>query len=442
MERLFEPGKYQPQDLCGRSDASFFTPAAWNAGGESRGQFAFHEQRDGHREGDTQQDVLKKPSPDSITAFQQKTGVDVTEKDGKYEYRLSGNSKGDVLFTTEASDKGLDAGGKKLKELVEEKVKSIKNEYRVTFAREGDDVVKQWVRKDDCSYAQGKMIKARDPMLKELVGVEAALERSQPSNVTPDGKGAKIHFLTEKKSDDAQAAYHIRDGGSSQIYFDPGMTEQKPILETDSEALKRNIQYSIEAITVHEFAHAGQRNMDWSVPVKEEKFARETGWASYEDPKTHEREFLIRGKNGEFYKRGQDHCTEGAVWALADSSGQLLGPDKKVAATFKDAKTFSADEVKQNAVVKPPTDYFANPLEMYAEGIMMFRLGQSQREALLKQSPEMYKSVKSFDQDEVNKIYGVVNGAAKYIRSPKGLLVHNTESNRKQVADFEASNLP
>lgn len=346
------------------------------------------------------------------------------------------------MFQTEASDKGLDEARQKLKELVEAKIDSIKKDFRVTFSREGENVVKQWVRKDDCSYEQGKMIKARDPMLKELVGIEAALLRSQPSNVAPDGKGAKIHFLTAKKSDDAQAAYHIREGGRSQVYFDPGMTEEKTILEADSEALKRNIQYSIEAITVHEFAHSAQRNMDWDVQARQDKFASETGWAPYEDAKTYEHSFLLKGKNGEFFKRGRDHCTDSTVWALADSSGNLLGADGKPVEKFKDAKVETADHVRQNAVVKPPTEYFSNPLEMYAEGLMLFRLGPAYRESLLKQSPQMYKSVKKFDQDEINKVYGVTDGVPKYIRNPRGYIVHNTQDNRKLVDDFEAGKAP
>jgi exonuclease VII small subunit len=54
------------------------------------------------------------------------------------------------------------------------------------------------------------------------------------------------------------------------------------------------------------------------------------------------------------------------------------------------------------ALVTPPTFYFENPAELYAEGMKLYRLSASAREHLEKVSPRLYEIIKRDNQREID----------------------------------------
>ncbi|HNB22916.1 MAG TPA: hypothetical protein PKZ32_10870 [Candidatus Melainabacteria bacterium] len=385
--------------------------------------------------------AVSKPQTE-IQKFENKQGVCVETKDGKYRYLLKIQGEDRELFTTEADSKGLEKAEAELAKLRREKTAELAKTFKVSFSLDGEDVLRQWVQKDDCSWQRGNMIKARSPNLAELSGIEAALYKAQPSQLTQDGsQGVKFYFLTDHYyKHDVALAYHIQQDKNNKqsVYFEPGANEGKPITEKDADRMGDHHLYSIEAVTHHELMHNAQQNLNWNVPSQKEKWARKVGWLPFEDPKTHETKWIFTGKKDELYRRDQDHCKDDFKWCACGKHGELQDDNGKSVSRIKDAKHFSLDQIRDLAEVKPSTRYFVNPLEMFAEGGMKYRINEKRREELYKDSPRLYDAVKEHDQQELDLRYGKdSSGASKYIRSASGIIVLNTADARAEIQKFE-----
>ena len=382
----------------------------------------------------------EEPLAKEISEFETKTAVTVTRKGEKFEYSISYDGKDKILATTDATTKGLEEADKKLTEQVLEKMKELEKTFSVTFSKAGDDVVKQWIEKADCSWERGEMIKARNPNMIEIHGIQAALYRCQPSDITVNKTGVKFHFLeTNYYKDQPVLAYFTsadKDGNPS-VFFEPGANKSKPATERDSARFKRDHLMSVEALTTHELSHNHQAKTGWYTPAEKEKLAKSIGWVPIID-KNGATDYIMKGKSGEFFRYGKDHCKDSKVWVKCDSNGDPLDDKGEKAGSFKAAKQLKRTDVSENALVKPLTYYFPSPLEMYAEGLMMYRLGGKDREQLLKESPALHEAAKKGDQVEIDARYGSDSGgAARYIRNADGMLKENTEAERKLVKEFE-----
>lgn len=417
------------------NDAEFSaTPEKLREEGELCGRPRSLERKDGTAEN-------KQPLTDA-QKFEQKHGVSVETKDGKYLYILKINGQDKELISTDANLKGIEKAEAELAKLKREKTADLEKIFKVSFSQDGEDILKQWVQKDDCSWERGSMIKARSPNLAELSGIEAALYRAQPSQLTANGaQGVKFYFLTQHYyKNDVALAYHIQQDKNNRqaVYFEPGANEGKPITEKDADRMGKHQLYSIEAVTHHELMHNAQQNLNWNTPKEKEKWARKLGWLPYEDPNTHETKWLFTGKKDELYRRDQDHCKDAFNWCACGKHGGLENEQGSGVSRVKDAKHFTLDQVRDLAAVKPSTRYFVNPLEMFAEGGMKYRINEKRRQELLEDSPRLYDAVKEHDQQELNTRYGKEpSGEPKYIRSPNGILVKNTAEARAEIQTFE-----
>lgn len=375
-----------------------------------------------------------------IGEFESKTAVTVVRKGEKFEYSISYDGKDKVLATTDATTKGLEEAEKKMTDLVLEKMKELEKTFNVKFSKEGDDVVKQWVEKADCSWERGVMVKARNPNMIEIYGIQAALYRCQPSDIAVNKNGVKFHFLeTNYYKDQPVLAYFTsadKDGNPS-VFFEPGANKKKPATERDSARFGRDHLFSVEALTTHELSHNHQAKTGWYTPAEKEKLAKSIGWMPVVD-KDGATDFIMKGKSGEYYRYGKDHCKDSKVWVKCDSNGDPLDEKGAKAGSYKAAKHLKRTDVSESALVKPLTYYFPSPLEMYAEGLMLYRLGGKDREQLLKESPALHEAAKKGDQVEIDARYGSnESGAARYIRGADGLLKDNTEAERKAVKEYE-----
>ncbi len=385
----------------------------------------------------------KGPTPDPSAEFGKKHALDVTTSNGKYVFSLKLNGSDKELFKTDATQKGLDDAEKEVAKLVEKKQKDLETNLNVAFSTAGEDVIKQWIEKPDCTWERGPMVTARAPRLAELYGIEAALNKAQPSHLNKDGsKGLKFYFLTETYyKNDPALAYFIREDKDKRpaIYFDPNGTNNKPITEVDAKRSGKNYLNSIEALTQHEIFHNAQHNMGWDKYDVKDRFARMIGWLPYEDPKTHETKWIFKGKKDDLYRREQDNCKDPTKWCACHSGGELVNDKGKEVDKVKDAQQFTRDAIQDLALVRPSTWYFVNPVEMFAEGGMKYRLNEETRAELLTESPKLYDAVKIHDQEEIDKYRGVDGQArSNFIRMPDGTLAKNSGENAKTVQEFEA----
>ncbi len=434
MLQLSKPLFADSSDNNSEPQISFSTPDQLREEGELCGRPRSLERKDGNAEN-------SKPLTET-QKFEKKQGITVETKDGKYSYILKVHGQDKELFTTDANSKGLEKAEAELAKLKQAKIADLEKVFKVSFSKDGEDILKQWVQKDDCSWERGNMIKARSPNLAELSGIEAALYKGQPSQMTKDGsQGVKFYFLTEHYyKHDVALAYHIQqDKGNRQaIYFEPNANDGKPITEKDADRMGKHHLYSIEAVTHHELMHNAQQNLNWNTPKEKEKWARKLGWLPYEDPKTHETKWIFTGKKDELYRRDQDHCKDSFQWCACGKHGELQDGQGKSVTKVKDAKQFTLDQVRDLAEVKPSTRYFVNPLEMFAEGGMKYRINEKRRQELLEDSPRLYDAVKEHDQQELNIRYGTEgSGEPKYIRSTSGILVKNSAEARAEIQAFE-----
>lgn len=416
-------------------------------GGAERGAERVDERgaKDGAERGSERADErleAQPTKPQPLAAFEKKHGVTVQEKDGQYVFTIGVKGKDKELLKTDATPQGLEQAEKEIAKLEAAKQAHLETTFKVSFSTDGEDVLKQWIEKSDCSWERGAMIKARKPNLAELYGIESALYRAQPSHLTRDGKqGVKFYFLLNNYyKDDPALAYFIRSdkNGRQAVYFEPGANEGKPPTEEDADRMGKHHLYSIEAVTHHELMHNAQHNIGWDTPSTKEKYARQIGWVPFEDPKTHETKWIFKGKQEDQYRRDQDHCKDDFKWCSCSKAGGLQNPAGQTVNRVADARHFKLDEVRDLALVKPSTRYFVNPLEMFAEGGMKYRINQRRREELLTESPTLYEAVKSHDQDEINRTYGLdAAKQPKYIRSVDGYVVLNTPEHKKAIQDFE-----
>ncbi len=394
------------------------------------------------RREETKEEKDKGATPDPVVDFGKKHAVDVTTSNGKYVYSLKVNGADKELFKTDATKKGLDEAAKELAKLIEKKQKDLETNFKTEFSTDGEDVIKQWVEKPDCSWERGPMVKARGPRLAELYGIEAALNKAQPSHLDQKGtKGLKFYFLTDTYyKNDPALAYFIREDKDKRpaIYFDPNGTANKPITEADAKRSGKNYLNSIEALTQHEIFHNAQYNMGWDTYATKERFAKMIGWLPYEDPTSHETKWIFKGKKDDLYRREQDNCKDPIKWCACHSSGQLVNNKGKDVDKVKDAQQFTRDEITNLALIRPSTWYFVNPVEMFAEGGMKYRLNEETRAELLTESPKLYDAVKIHDQEEIDKYRGVDSQArSNCIRMPDGTIGKNSAENVKTVQDFE-----
>lgn len=377
-----------------------------------------------------------------VQEFENKHAVTVSKNGNEYEYKIAVYGKDKLLFKTDATDQGLAQAEKELAKLIDEKQKELTKSFKVSFSKEGDDVVQQWIEKPDCSWERGPMVKARSPQLLELYGIEAALYRSQPSSLNSKGdEGVKFHFLKDNYyKDQPVLAYYVSSDkdGKPAVYYEPGANNRKPATEADADRMKQHQLFSIEALTIHELNHNHQAKMGWYTPADKEKLAKEIGWLPFVDPKTKEQDWLLQGKNGELFRLGRDHCKDSKVWVKVNKNGEPLDDKGQPAGTFKAAKHFTRNEVTNAALVKPVTYYFVNPTEMFAEGLMLLRLDQKRREELLRESPRLYRAAKVQDQREIDRHFGTeADGTSKFMRDQNGYIVQNNAANRKKIQDVE-----
>jgi hypothetical protein len=381
-------------------------------------------------------DDALRPEPPRFGVLAAETGLIPRVKDDRLEFYLKVSGEDRLLFSTDRTAKGLDEARNKIRDLVSSKQSDLTTRYGVRFSSENEVADRQWVIAPDGSMSKGDEIKSRPPKLAELYGIEAALAKAQPSHLSKDGKdGVKFYFLKESfikdEGSDTIAFYVNKDTqGKPAVYMQPFATQGRPITEKDGPVAG---EYSLESLLTHELGHNTEYTLNWPDEKTLIDVSKRLGWAPYEDPTTHETIWLIETKNHQFYK-----LIEGEDWVRCNATGHMVDKTSQPVDDVAKAEHATASQVRDAALVRPPTEYFDNVVEMFAEAIMLYRVSPAKRADLLKQSPSLYAFVKEQDQAEIDLHHGKdAKQQSKLLRLPDGQLVPNTSESRTQIADFE-----
>ncbi len=374
--------------------------------------------------------------------------------------RLSANGKEqEIYFTADTKDQVVmraptDATADQLKapleKIVNDKIKTIESEYKVTFATPGEEVEKARLQDPKtCEYKRGDMIHAKLPTLPGLYGIAEGLKHSSPSQFAADGvTGTKIYILDQKYmpniygNKEVLGVYKQDKDRRPALYMTPaGMA--LPPTEADRAAVgaPRYLAWGI----AHELTHNSQKNNwpDYPDPETTEKFGWRTTSFVNEAGKTLMQVDQFVGKNGELYMNGQDDCHSPSTWYLTNQDRQPLDAKGNVVEKIADAQKFTNEELMDRAAVRPFTYYFMNPKEMMSEALTAYRLGPDTRSKLMNDSPILYKVTQEYDRAEIEKFYGKnAEGLSNKVRLPDGTIADRNKSSLELIANFEKTAKP
>ncbi len=368
---------------------------------------------------------------ETVLEFERRNKIGVVRQGNTYNYVLRANGTQETLTTTDATDKGLKEAQRQLDKLAADKATEIEQRYRVSIANQDEYIGKINVM---AAQSSGIMdVYARAPRLAELVGLEAALNKSDPSK-----NDLQIYFVRDLYPRGwGVFAYYDKDpSGRPAIFLQPGVDDRPPT-ERDrpgqaflSGSLDQ--QASLEALITHEIAHRGQLRMGWDQVSVVTDIAEKMGWKPYVSPRGETRYLLV---STEVDSAGNPRLySNRGSWILSNQKGEAIDKVGKLVEPL-DTVTVTNDEMLARTSVKPATSYFRDPIEMYAEALMFLRLGEQSRKDLLNRSPGLYDLVKGKDQEEIDKEYG----AGKMIRSGSGKLVPDNPANRTATTSWETS---
>jgi hypothetical protein len=343
-----------------------------------------------------------------VDAVQDKYGVSIKEKNGKYEYTLHANGVDTVVASSnDLSKDSMEKAEQQMQNAVTAQKVQLENRYSIRFAGSNDRLNSGYDEQTKKPVSVG----AREPRLDELAALQAALKQSEPSNLAEKKDKKLLVFFAAEATGPGRARFEPNHNGDPEHPTDqPAMyifpkTKGSPPTVADAAQLPPdadgNKKVSLEQILVHEFAHNGQNNTNWKQrSPEEEAHARTLGWVPGKDDEGHQ-VWYIQGKDGFNY--------------MPDEQGNyrrkdLSGNDVDVAgkqSTKENAYTLSDKKMRETALVRTGTDYIgAHPAEVAAEGTMRFRISAEQRKGLQKDSPQLYEATRKNDQTEIDRTYG------------------------------------
>ena len=376
-----------------------------------------------------------------------KFGVQQKDVDGLVEFSFRADGREHVLMRTPATLDGMREASEKLKAITTQKIEHISSRYKVSFAKPGEFATVERKQGEECATVKGENVYARQPTLPQLIAVDEALQRSEPSQLV-EGKdeGVKIYFLDKRIYPPVYGGRQIlgmqvpadKDGRPA-TFITPDGAALPPTEKDIKDAAPGN--RNLKWVLAHELTHNSQQNM-WLNSMIPKTISDALGWDLRNLEKDGkvllQMDFALKGKNGEYYSHNRNDCKSDSVWYLANKDADPLNAEGQKIEKISEAPHFTNDEVIARAKVKPITYYFGNPREMHSEGLTAFRYDRATRLKLMQESPEMYKTVKEYDQQEIAKFYGTDQfGRGRMVRLPSGALITRTPFAERSITRFE-----
>lgn len=371
-----------------------------------------------------------------------------------YEYHLRANGEDKILFSTKANGEGLQEAQRKLRDKVDEQKGEIERKYGVKFTPAGEKIGNQSrIDRNGEEVETDTPITSREPTLPELVAVDSALKKSEPT-FRLGNKALKLEFANQDAIKDVPAAgaeYHPPQPGESDsavLKFFPGALKLPPT-ERDVKVKDKGGQAdSLEAVIDHELGHSSENNIA-TISPEDAQYKRDMGWVPLKSNPKEDSDWALRGKDGRLYQpvptpagvkwfpiEGNKGYDEQGNYQgrYIDRSGKPLQQAGKADLGAIDSQVHSLDrqQIMDRADIRPSSIYNEEPSEEMAEGLRNFRINAESRKNLLQTSPGLYAAAAKLDQQEIDKFYG----PGKKVRLPDGAIADDDEISRKRVKDF------
>lgn len=360
--------------------------------------------------------------------FARKNGLELKKTaDQKLEFGLQANGERLSIATVEQTKAGLEQLEKILKETKEAKRQEIEEKYQVKIAGLDDPKPRQQVPQKDGKPVAGKELALREPKLKELLGIEAALEKAHPSQLPAEGKDPlRFYFLKDStyyKDAKGVATFESNIHGAPAVIVEPNTLDKSPVSEKDRKKQIFTDHHSIESVIIHELGHNTEDKL-FKTPEAKAAVYDKLGWSAIpQDPKAPQHpdevaNYMLRGPQGIGYAPAG--IEPGRNWLRLNKSGQVRGAIHPLSAA-------------RLAEVKPATQYFEGPHEVLAEGLTMLRLGDQYRSHMLNRDQKLYDTIKEIDQKELDVSFG----QGKFMRSYDGKVVEQSRENLRLLKEAE-----
>ncbi|MFN8657018.1 MAG: hypothetical protein U0105_11825 [Candidatus Obscuribacterales bacterium] len=338
---------------------------------------------------------------------------------------------GNLLYKSEVvTDKGsveIGSAGNplelkaKLENWRRETVGRLSGEFNVSLSADGDTMF-NGPRNRFTGKEEGPRTPLRSPRIDELIAVERALINAIPSYVSP--------YPNEKKTF-MFIADNFPNPGGAYVWWD-----ERVIIGGDY--TKYNWSFlQFQGAIEHELAHQGQYN------VRDISSYAALGFVYGWIPRSTEQGEIYRDEHGEplqYFLLGRDgYCYEaqsGDVWGRVSGAGRPLDESGKESSPSSHPQlTVNNDQMRELALVRPPTTYFTTLFEEDAEARILLKRGERSRADLLMHYPQAYYAAKNADQREIDQL------SPGMMRSSGGTLVLNSAENREQLESWERAQL-
>lgn len=361
-----------------------------------------------------------------MSAVAKDNGLEVASKqDGdeiSFRYYAELNGKEETILETGDSPENAAA---QLRNYSDKKVKDLEKTFNVDISEEGET--------DNRSGSPNifgiGLYQTRAPNAGEVTALEKSLLTSVPDTETFNGEPLKISFLKHEIPGQTVAFARGRE-----IVIEPARSQER-----------------LKHVINHELAHIGQQqdshdavpsfleSATGSDDIRRE-FADKLGWHASRNG------WLLEAQDGSFWRAAS--YGRNVDWLRTDDDGSPL--DEKGERTdswwnpFDEgdskAQRINSDRMQETARVKPPSNYFPDPAEMWAEMASLFRASEDERKRLFENSEQTYALARELDQKQIDSEFGTnEKGEPRMIRLPNGVVVENTEQHKAEIQAFEQS---
>jgi hypothetical protein len=375
--------------------------------------------------------------------FSKSNGVEVVQHNNKLEYHLKGHKE--ALFTTDASEKGLQEADHKLKQMVQQKEAELHKKYGATFSINGENAGKQQILSKGGWVNGTDDVKCRAPNIEEITAIDRALQHSQPTAhnvkfyITTNEYYKNTGDIADYSSVPSGDSHNTAKAGSPAVFINGRNADVYQPDEIPGKIPQLTKDHkSLQHVITHELAHHSAASMGWnddSGPnIEGQKLANAMGWRSPVPHTNDTNEWMLEDKQGHLWKK----IETGNQWTRCDQTGHPIdAKGNKVSETT--AEHCDLGTLKIKADLAPSSFYFDTPQEMYAEALATFRVGPEQRMNLAHSNRKLYNIIKNEDQAEINKAHPVdpITHQPTYVRDVNGNVVPNSQAVQNVLQTFE-----
>jgi hypothetical protein len=308
-------------------------------------------------------------------------------------------------------------------QIIDNKLTELEKKYPgITFIRVGQKIPQPLLLEPDGKFIPGNIINAARPSIITVHGIEQSLESCAP---ILDGAKLNICFLTEPVDPSGSridfAGHYWQDINKQPtvaIFFESN--EDSSAL-TPKQWADRLAQRKETA--THESEHYIQ---DISGFDTDNDRLKDLGWLNIDGKE----KCLMRTKDGKYLSF---QVSKG--WLLCNEKEEAINRDGKV---IKDGFIYlTTEEARNEAAVRPLTDYCHHPREVDATAAAAFKSSIEDRTRLAMNDKILYTVAKDKDQKKIDAYYAKHYPGKEGIRLPNGHIVDKTPEAQAEVTAFE-----